>query len=309
MGEEARANISPVPPKLLASVVIFGADGDLSSKKILPTLFNLWRRRLLPRDVLVFGFARSPMTDETFRKHIFKCIYHPSQPQGDRKDFLQRCHYQAGQFDDPEAMAALLAQMEREEEARRNLRKLPHPAHVAAALPEPAEEPDGSVAQQVRLYYMAVPPFLYASICSALRHNRKEGAKEAPVLGALLRSEQGPSGFALDVGGGEDSPIFERFVLEKPFGKDTASCMQMVKQLAMLQEDEVFRIDHYLGRQIHLPTYLSIFINSYRYLSLFIHLSIYLYMYLYISICLSIYRYRYIDISMYIYISLDIHTI
>ena len=130
MGDEARANISPVPKKLLASVVVFGADGDLSSKKILPTLFNLWRRKLLPRDLLVFGFARSPMTPETFRKHIFKCIYHPSQPQGDRKDFLQRCHYQPGQFDDPEAMAALLAQMEREEETRRNERKLP--AHVAA---------------------------------------------------------------------------------------------------------------------------------------------------------------------------------
>ena len=56
-GDEARAHISPVPPGLLASVVVFGADGDLASKKILPTLFNLWRRKLVPRDLLVFGCA------------------------------------------------------------------------------------------------------------------------------------------------------------------------------------------------------------------------------------------------------------
>ena len=75
---EDHAAFSPVPRDMLATIVILGADGNLSSKKILPTLYSLWRRRLLPRDVLVVGFARQDWTSERFRKHVFKCIYHPS---------------------------------------------------------------------------------------------------------------------------------------------------------------------------------------------------------------------------------------
>mmetsp|Transcript_1872 Transcript_1872/g.5845 ORF Transcript_1872/g.5845 Transcript_1872/m.5845 type:complete len:612 (-) Transcript_1872:319-2154(-) len=242
IGEEVRKQISPVSRKLLATVVVFGADGDLAKKKILPTLFNIWRRKLVPRDILIFGYARSPMTDELFRKHIFKCIYHPSQPQGDRKEFLLRCHYQAGQFDDPETMGELIAQMEAKEEERRGQRKLPQIEQAALAEADEPGEAGGTgtesgstgPAQQVRLYYMAVPPFLYAGICSAMRSKRRP--KEGPLL------------WSLD--SGQDTGIVERFVLEKPFGKDTASCKVLVRQLSMLREEEIFRIDHYLGKEL-----------------------------------------------------------
>eukprot|EP00965_Chrysotila_dentata_P091721 3027983-Pleurochrysis_carterae.AAC.1 len=113
--DESRAFDTPVPRNLLATIVIFGADGDLSHKKILPTLFNLWRRKLLCRDVLIFGYARAEMSSEDFRKIVFKAIYNPSQPQGERKDFLQRCHYQGGQFNDPACLAALRTGIAREE--------------------------------------------------------------------------------------------------------------------------------------------------------------------------------------------------
>jgi hypothetical protein len=53
-----RELLSPVPRNHLASIVVFGADGNLAQKKLLPTLYLLWRRKLLPRDVLIFGFAR-----------------------------------------------------------------------------------------------------------------------------------------------------------------------------------------------------------------------------------------------------------
>lgn len=237
LGEEVRKQISPVSRKLLGTVVVFGADGDLAKKKILPTLFNLWRRKLVPRDLLVFGYARTPMTDEVFRKHIFKCIYHPSQPQGDRKGFLERCHYQGGQFDDPVAMAELLDQLERYEEARRVKRNVtPMEQAAATDLAEDsggngADVGDPGVTQQVRLYYMAVPPFLYAGICGALRQKRQP--MDRPLMDSVI-----------------ESGIIERFVLEKPFGKDTASCKVLVKQLSMLREEEIFRIDHYLGKEL-----------------------------------------------------------
>ncbi|EOD14173.1 glucose-6-phosphate dehydrogenase, partial [Emiliania huxleyi CCMP1516] len=173
------------------SVVVFGADGDLASKKILPTLFNLWRRKLVPRDLLVFGFARAPMTTETFRKHIFKCVYHPSQPQGDRKEFLQRCHYQSGQFDEPEAMEALLRQREEAEAAR-----------LAAR-----QQPAGSRPQ------------------------------------ALHFQDRRPASASFDaVGAAAEAGV--------PEEQDTASCQQMVRELSMLREDEIFRIDHYLGKEL-----------------------------------------------------------
>ena len=82
MGEDG-AVFSPISRSLLATICIFGADGNLSTKKILPTIFQLWKRKLVPRDLLVVGYARAQMTTEQFRKIVFRCIYNPVQPQGD----------------------------------------------------------------------------------------------------------------------------------------------------------------------------------------------------------------------------------
>ena len=131
---EDHAAFSPVPRDMLATIVILGADGNLSSKKILPTLYSLWRRRLLPRDVLVVGFARQDWTSERFRKHVFKCIYHPSMPQAERKEFQERCHYQSGQFNEPDKFRALLSLMAHEE-ARRYQERLRAPLFAARVAP------------------------------------------------------------------------------------------------------------------------------------------------------------------------------
>ena len=96
---------------------------DLSRKKILPTLFNLWRRKLLPKDLVVFGYARDSLDDERFRRTVFNCIYNPAQPQAERKEFLQRVHYQGGQFGDPVAIGQLLSRLHEEERKRIVTRK------------------------------------------------------------------------------------------------------------------------------------------------------------------------------------------
>jgi hypothetical protein len=86
---EDKAAFSLLPKSILASVCIFGADGNLASKKILPTLFTLWKRKLVPKDIIIFGYARDLMDSEKFRKHVFRCIYNPTEAQAERKEFLK----------------------------------------------------------------------------------------------------------------------------------------------------------------------------------------------------------------------------
>ena len=197
MGEDG-SNFSLLPKNILASICIFGADGNLASKKILPTLFKLWKRRLVPRDTLIFGYARADLTTEAFRKLVFRCIYNPTEAQTERKEFLKCCHFVSGQFDDQEAISNLLVEMQEVEAQRLHAR------------------PNNSDAsEQVRMYYMAVPPFLYAGICSCLRSEHAASAVSRELPEGACGKGPAPR---LPV------PTMERFVLEKPFGRDTASC-------------------------------------------------------------------------------------
>ena len=100
-----------------SSIVLFGADGNLATKKTFPTLFALWRKKLLPRDIVIIGYAREVMSTEEFRKNIvYKAIYSSAHAQRERRRFLQRVHYCSGQFDDAshvrERLAPLLCKLE-----------------------------------------------------------------------------------------------------------------------------------------------------------------------------------------------------
>ena len=55
-----------------SSIVLFGADGNLATKKTFPTLFALWRKKLLPRDIVIVGYAREVMSTEEFRKNVVR---------------------------------------------------------------------------------------------------------------------------------------------------------------------------------------------------------------------------------------------
>ena len=189
------------------SLVIFGADGNLATKKTYPTLFALWRKRLLPPDVVILGYARADLTIDDFRKRVYRAIYDSAHAQRERASFLERCAYVAGQFDDAAHVRGRLR---------------PELDRLEAAQAAPGARGRGGAAARVRVYYMAVPPFLYGPICRSLR-------------GGGLR------------GGG----TADRFVLEKPFGRDAASCRALCAELgALLREDEAYRIDHYLGKEL-----------------------------------------------------------
>mmetsp|Transcript_26220 Transcript_26220/g.78653 ORF Transcript_26220/g.78653 Transcript_26220/m.78653 type:complete len:583 (-) Transcript_26220:33-1781(-) len=234
---ELEARLAPAPAltevhglkQQLSTIVLFGADGNLATKKTYPTLFALWRKRLLPRDVVVVGYARAEMDTAAFRKVVYRAIYSSAHAQRERQSFLRRCHYVGGQFDVAEHVRDRLASKVRELEGHQAAGKcLDDGWSTETGDDERPLAKKGPATQRVRVYYMAVPPFLYAAICRCLR----DGGLRRPADEAGL-------------------PTRHRFVLEKPFGRDAQSCRALCQELgALVREDEAYRIDHYLGKEL-----------------------------------------------------------
>ncbi len=182
-------------------LVIFGASGDLTRRKLMPALWSLYAGRTLPEPFAIVSTARTGMSDDEFRRRSragideFARIKPPSEQVWDR--FASALTYVAGDPADPGLYAKLDATLTRIESAR------PGPAN--------------------RLYYCATPPSLYDDIITNL----------------------GASGLARPRDGG-----FTRIVVEKPFGHDYDSALALDRQLAAaFREEQVYRIDHYLGKE------------------------------------------------------------
>ncbi|MBN1201104.1 MAG: glucose-6-phosphate dehydrogenase [Anaerolineae bacterium] len=178
------------------TVVIFGASGDLTRRKLIPALFSQYRRRRLPDDLRIVGMSRSPYSHEEFRHHLCEGAQEFASDgfdAGDWESFAGRIWYQPGDANiaaDYEALEAFLRKLE------------PGTAN--------------------RLYYLAVAPAFYAPIVEYL----------------------GKSGMAREAGG------WRHIVIEKPFGHDLASAQELNHTIhAMFDERQVYRIDHYLGKE------------------------------------------------------------
>jgi glucose-6-phosphate 1-dehydrogenase len=182
------------------AVVIFGATGDLTHRKILPALYNLHRAGLLPPESSIVGFARRPFTDESFRDEMRGAVEKHSRvpiSQGIWEGFAEGIRYQQGNFEDPAAFRGLAEQLESIDAERGT--------------------------QGNRLFYLATPPSTYVEIIQNLGH----------------------SGLARQ---GRDS--WARIVVEKPFGHDLESARDLNHQvLQVFDESQVYRIDHYLGKE------------------------------------------------------------
>jgi glucose-6-phosphate 1-dehydrogenase len=188
-------------------VVIFGASGDLTHRKLLPALFNLATDECLPAGVSVVGFARRPMSDEQFRKDVLGAVREVAGPdlQAPLIDGLaQAIRYVTSSFDEPagyEELKRVCVELDVERGSRGN-----------------------------RLYYLATAPSAYTTIIER--------------LGAAGLVERNP-----DLAG-ESSLGWTRIVIEKPFGHDLASAQALNETVAsVFSEDQVYRIDHYLGKE------------------------------------------------------------
>lgn len=180
------------------ALVIFGASGDLTQRKLIPAIERLARRGRLPREFALVGVARSHMSDEDFAQ---RCRDSARRAGGETSaswtEITDHIRYVCGGYDDPGTYDKL-----------------------ADVLHE-ADSTRGTAGN--RVYYLATPPTVFA-----------------PAVIGLAKG-------GLNVGAEPDS--FARVVIEKPFGHDEESAKELYTHIsAAFDESDIFRIDHYLGK-------------------------------------------------------------
>jgi len=191
---------TPKPDRVLPPfvMVIFGASGDLTTRKLVPAIFGLQHEGALPSDYSIIGFARRPKTNDEFRKEMKEGLdkfsrLRPVSAQ-DWKDFTPKLSYHAGNFDDPKAYLELKKTLEELAKTR-------------------------GLTQHI--FYLATAPDYFATVVQQLA----KAGLVSPTLPA-------------------------RVVVEKPFGHDLTSARKLVADLqSCLDESNLFRIDHYLGKE------------------------------------------------------------
>src|SRR5712691_7464153 len=177
------------------AIVIFGASGDLTRRKLLPAFWHLFSEGLLPQGVAIVGYARTEMSDEEFQDQARHSVeqYARNKPSTDVwEEFRKRLTYVAGEFDSELAMEHLREHLE---------------------WTDKTQGTEGG-----RFYYCAVPPAAYPLIVQRLAEsNMHTGSK---------------------------------IVIEKPFGRDLKTARELNDALhSVFDESQIFRIDHYLGKE------------------------------------------------------------
>jgi glucose-6-phosphate 1-dehydrogenase len=182
-------------------MVLFGATGDLSHRKVFPALAQLWRTNLLPADWALIAIGRRPFDDETFRAGVAASLHQNCRvaPHADmERQFLERISYHRGDFADSASYDALSARIEG--------------MHLE----------QGTSANV--LFYLATQPSAFP----------------------LIVAEVGRCGMDHEVHGGG----WRRIVVEKPFGRDVDSAKKLNREmLRVFREAQIYRIDHYLGKE------------------------------------------------------------
>ena len=182
------------------TIVIFGASGDLTKRKLLPALYNLKALKLLPENFAVIGVAVSDSNDELFRTQITSDIQQfATRPvdQAEWDDFSKRSYYLSGDFNNPETFQHLGAKIT-DVQKTWNL-----PGNV--------------------LFYLAIAPTFFGKVVEQ--------------LGNAGLTEEKPD-------------AWRRVIIEKPFGHDLQSARDLNADLTKhVSESQIYRIDHYLGKE------------------------------------------------------------
>lgn len=184
------------------AMVIFGASGDLTRRKLMPALYDLALEGLLPPGFSVVGVARSEKSNDDFREEVRESIRQNARrtpiDEGLLRTFEEGISYVCGDFSSPESYTRLSDELDRLDRERNT---------------------GGN-----RIYYLATPPSAYAGIA---RHLFEQGLVQP------AESEQ-----------------WTRLIVEKPFGHDYESARELNRTLLQyFTEDQIFRIDHYLGKE------------------------------------------------------------
>ena len=179
-------------------LVIFGASGDLTQRKLVPALYKLRRERRIPPETTIVGVARRDWSHDHFREQMREGIEQFSDGIGSEElwqEFAQGLFYCSGDIDNPESyqkLKDLLTQLDGKRGTRGN-----------------------------RVFYLSVAPKFFA-----------EAIQQLGATGML------------------DDPLKSRLVIEKPFGRDLSSARELNRVVRKVcKEEQVYRIDHYLGKE------------------------------------------------------------
>ena len=178
-------------------IVIFGASGDLTHRKLIPALYNLYKIGRLSENFSVLGVARSDLNDETFREKMREALIHNEETTPETLDaFCSHLYYQAVNTSDAQDYGKLVPRLD--------------------ALHDKYQTCGNT------LYYMSTPPSLYGVIPECLAAH------------GLNTEEYG----------------WKRIIVEKPFGYDEKTAQALDVQIhRFFEEHQIYRIDHYLGKE------------------------------------------------------------
>jgi len=202
MADDGNNHARPKPgaPSGPCIMVVFGAGGDLTQRKLIPALYNLAIQKLLPEKFAVVGFGRAEWGHEDYRTKMTESLqeFEPGGVDAKVRDWLlERTYFFQGDFKDAKAFAQLKEMLEKIDQERGT---------------------EGNY-----LHYLAIAPEFFAVV-----------VKQLSDVG--LVDEAGEK--------------WRRVVIEKPFGRDLGSAKKLNCDLqAELMEDQIFRIDHYLGKE------------------------------------------------------------
>jgi glucose-6-phosphate 1-dehydrogenase len=194
---------------LPVSMVIFGASGDLTQRKLVPSLFNLYRKGRMPKKFCIVGYGGTAFTDEQFRTHLEEGLKQFASfkfSEEEWENFASNLGYRQGRYDKAEDFEKLKSML---------------------------KDWEGGAGD--RIYYMATPPGVFPNIIAQLAQT-----------GQLAENDG-----------------WRRVVIEKPFGTDLKSACDLNEQIhKALNEKQIYRIDHYLGKETVQNILVSRFSNT-----------------------------------------------
>lgn len=180
------------------TIVIFGASGDLTKRKLLPSIYSLYKRHLLPENFAVVGVARSGLSNEDFQKEVRTSIQGITESMSSEEieQFISRFSYVSGQYTEASTYERLRQELERVSEVHHT--------------------------EENALFYLAMPPEMFE-----------------PIVAQLA-----------EAGLTDESKSWSRVIIEKPFGRDLESAIDLDQSLKKyIKESQTYRIDHYLGKE------------------------------------------------------------
>jgi len=181
-----------------SSIVIFGASGDLTYRKLIPALYHLYSNNQLPKNFAILGVSRTEYSDESYRDKLKSAL--SSSEKADEtvlNRFIEHLHYQAINTSDTKDYQKLVTRLNKLNELYK-------------------------FEKNNALFYLATPPSLYSVIPASLAAH----------------------------GLNDESDGWKRLIIEKPFGYDLNSALQLDKDIHKhFHEHQIYRIDHYLGKE------------------------------------------------------------